>query len=245
MDFLCRPPEVHVQLSKTHLNATRISTIDMFVIVGKVTKHCNTSSLMVLSWESSEASELNGAFSVIQPLDVDSENLTITPKRLSPGLYYVRLFAAMNKEEGAINYDYGFLKVVLPDLVAKIRGVSKAVKGTGTIILDATDSYDPNEPTLKDQGIVFTWLCRREDEDFTNMESLPIDHPYGREKILGGCFGYGVGELNHTEATVKININNMISQHTYVFMVIVQKENRSSTANHTLRVESSISFSIR
>lgn len=245
MDFLCRPPEVHVQLNKTHVNATTISTIDMFVVVGKVTKHCNTSSLMVLSWESSEASETNGAFSVSQTLDVGSENLTITPKTLSPGLYYVRLFAEMNKEEGAINYDYGFLKVVLPDLVAKIRGVRKAVKGTGTIVLDATDSYDPNEPTLKDQGIVFTWLCRREDEDFSNMESLPIDHSYGREKILGGCFGYGVGELNHTGPTLKININKMISQNTYVFMVIVHKENRSSTAYHTLRIESSIPFSIR
>ena len=151
----------------------------------------------------------------------------------------------MNQEEGAINYDYGFLKVVLPDLVAKIRGVSKAVKGTGTIVLDATDSYDPNEPTLKDQGIVFTWLCRREDEAFSSMESLPIDHSYGREKILGGCFGYGVGKLNHTGPTLKIDINKMISQNTYVFMVIVQKENRSSTANHTLRIESSIFFSIR
>lgn len=245
MDFLCRPPEVHVQLNKTHVNVTRISTIDMFVVVGKVTKHCNTSSLMVLSWESSEVSEQNGAFSVSQTLDVGSENLTITPKRLSPGLYYVRLIAVMNKEEGAINYDYGFLKVELPDLVAKIRGVIKAVKGTGTIILDATDSYDPHEPTLKDQGIVFTWLCRREDEDFSNMESLPIDYSYGREKILGGCFGYGVGELNSTGPTVEIDINKMISQNTFVFMVIVQKENRSSTANHTLRVESSISFSIR
>lgn len=245
MDFLCRPPEVHVQLNKTHVNATRISTIDMFVVVGKVTKHCNTSSLMVLSWESSEVSEQNGAFSVSQTLDVGSENLTITPKRLSPGLYYVRLIAVMNKEEGAINYDYGFLKVELPDLVAKIRGVIKAVKGTGTIILDATDSYDPHEPTLKDQGIVFTWLCRREDEDFSNMESLPIEYSYGREKILGGCFGYGVGELNSTGPTVEIDINKMISQNTFVFMVIVQKENRSSTANHTLRVESSISFSIR
>lgn len=245
MDFLCRPPEVHVQLNKTHVNVTRISTIDMFVVVGKVTKHCNTSSLMVLSWESSEVSEQNGAFSVSQTLDVGSENLTITPKRLSPGLYYVRLIAVMNKEEGAINYDYGFLKVELPDLVAKIRGVIKAVKGTGTIILDATDSYDPHEPTLKDQGIVFTWLCRREDEDFSNMESLPIDYSYGREKILGGCFGYGVGELNSTGPTVEIDINKMISQNTFVFKVIVQKENRSSTANHTLRVESSISFSIR
>lgn len=245
MDYLCRPPEVHVQLNKTHTNATRITTIDMFVVVGKVAAHCNTSSLMVLSWESNEVYVENGAFSISQVLEVGSENLTIAPKRLSAGLYYIRLIAEMNKEEGAINYDYGFLEVVYPDLVAKIRGVNKVLKGTGKITLDATDSYDPHEPTLKDQGMVFKWLCRREDEDFSNMQSLPIDSSYGREKILGGCFGYGVGMLNSTGPTIEVDINKMVSQNTYVFMVIVQKENRSSAANHTLRVESSFAFSIR
>ena len=245
MDYLCRPPEVHVQLNKTYTNAARITTIDMFVVVGKVIAHCNTSSFIVMSWESSEVFKENGAFSVSQVLEVGSENLTIAPKRLFAGLYYVRLIAEMNKEEGAINYDYGFLEVVLPDLVAKIRGVHKVLKGTGKIILDATDSYDPHEPTLKDQGITFKWLCRREDEDFSNIQSLPIDDSYGRERILGGCFGYGVGKLNSTEPTIEIDINKMTSQNTYVFMVIVHKENRSSAANHTLRVESSIAFSIK
>ena len=219
----------------------------MFVIVGKVTAHCNTSSLMTFSWQSNKVYAENGAFSISQELQFgsDHENLTIAPKRLSAGLYYIRLIAEMNKEEGAINYDYGFLEVVYPDLVAKIRGVNKVLKGTGKITLDATDSYDPHEPTLKDQGIVFKWLCRREDEDFSNMQSLPIDNSYGREKILGGCFGYGVGMLNSTDPTIEVDINKMVSQNTYVFMVIVQKENRSSAANHTLRVESSIAFSIR
>ncbi|XP_078349560.1 polycystin-1-like protein 2 isoform X5 [Oculina patagonica] len=245
LDYRCRPPEVHVQLNKTHTNATRITTMDMFVVAGKVIAHCNTSSSMVLSWEGNEVFAQNGAFSLSQVLEVNSENLTIAPKRLSAGLYYIRLIAKMNKEEGATNYDYGFLQVVYPDLVAKIRGVNKVLKGTGKIILDATDSYDPHEPSLKDQGISFKWLCRREDEDFSNMQLLPIDYSYGRERILGGCFGYGVGELNTTEPTIEININKMVSQNTYVFTVILQKENRSSAANHTLRVESSIAFSIR
>ena len=247
MDYRCQPPEVHLQLNKTHFNATRMTTIDMFVVVGKVTIHCNTSTSMLLSWESYEVEEENGAFSVSQVdfTDVRSENLTIAPKKLLVGLYYIRLTAEMTKEEGAINFDYGFLEVVLPNLVAKISGVDKAVKGTGNIFLDATDSYDPAEPSLKDQGLTFTWLCRREDEDLSNMASLPIDNSHGWEKIHGGCFGYGVGMLNTTEPTIEIDIGGMISQNTYVFTVIVQKANRSSAVNHTLRVESSISFSIR
>ena len=247
VDYLCRPPDVQIHLKKTHQNATRITAVDMFVVIGEATIRCNTSSSMLLSWERYEVNEQNGAFAVGPALDKyrGSKNLTIDPRTLSPGLYYIRLIAEMTKEEGAISSDFGFLEVALPDLVAKIRGVNTAVKGTGKIILDATDSYDPYEMDLKDQGLVFTWLCRREDEDFSNIQSLPIDQSHGRGKVLGGCFGYGVGELNATEPTIEIDISGMISQSTYVFKVIVRKENRSSSANHTLRVESSISFSIR
>ena len=245
VDYLCRPPEVRIHLNKSHLNATRMTTIDMFVVIGEVMRRCNTSTSMRLSWESNLIDDLNGAFTMSQTLDLGSQNLTIKPKRMAVGLYFIRLLAEMTKEEGAIGYDYGFLQVMLPDLVAKISGVDMAVKGTGHIVLDATDSYDPDDPAAKDQGMVFTWLCRREDEDFSNLESLPIDSPLGRQKILGGCFGYGVGKMNTTEPILTVNINRMVSKNSYVFKVIAEKENRSSAAYHTLRVESSIGFSIR
>ena len=172
----------------------------MFVVVGELNLQCNTSTSVRLSWDSYEVEDPNGAFTLSQTFDVIGvQNFTIEPKSLPPGLYLIRLIAEMTKEEGAIGYDYGFLQVVFPDLVAKIRGVDEVVKGTGDIVLDATDSYDPHDPTAKDQDMVFTWLCRREDEDFSNLESLPIDSPHGREKILGGCFGYGVGKMNTTK----------------------------------------------
>ena len=245
MDHHCRPPDVHIHLNKTHTDATRITTVDMFVVVGEVTSRCNTSTSMRLTWESNEVEDLNGAFTMSQTLAFASRNLTIEPKRLPIGLYFIRLIAEMTKEEGAIAYDYGFLQVVLPELVAKIRGVNKAVKGTGNVILDATDSYDPHDPAAKDQGMVFTWLCRREDEDFSNLQSLSIDIPLGREKILGGCFGYGVGKMNTTEPILEIEINRMVSKNTYVFKLIVEKDNQTSAVNHTLKVDSSIAFSIR
>ena len=245
VDHQCRPPDVHIHLNKTYTNATKITTVDMFVVVGEVTPRCNTSKSMLLTWESNEVEDLNGAFTMSQTLAVASLNLTIKPKTLSVGLYFIRLIAEMTKEEGAIGYDYGFLQVVLPDLVATIRGVHKVVKGTGNVVLDATDSYDPHDPAAKDQGMVFTWLCRREDEDFSNLQALPIDTPLGREKVLGGCFGYGVGRMNTTEPILEIEINRMVSKNTYVFKLIVEKENQTSAANHTLKVDSSIAFSIR
>ena len=248
VDYKCRPPDVHIHLNKTHRKAARITAVDMFVIIGEVTAHCNSSSsLLRLSWERSKVNKETGAFAVGPSLDKfrGSKNLTIEPRTLSPGLYYFRLDAEMAEEEGTINSDFGFLEVVLPDIVAKIRGENIAVKGTGKIILDASDSYDPYEKNLKDQGLVFTWLCRREEEDFSSVQLLPIDQSNGRDKVLGGCFGYGVGALNTTEPTIEIDISGMISQSSYVFKVIVQKDNRSSSANHSLLIASSISFAIR
>lgn len=78
------------------------------------------------------------------------ENFIIIFKMFLLGLYYVRLFVEMNKEEGVINYDYGFFKVVLLDFVVKIWGVRKVVKGIGMIVLDVIDFYDFNEFILKD-----------------------------------------------------------------------------------------------
>ncbi|XP_015751283.1 PREDICTED: sperm receptor for egg jelly-like isoform X1 [Acropora digitifera] len=178
-------------------------------------------------------------------LEITSQNLTIKPRRWKVGLYFIRLIAEMTKEEGAVNYDYGFLRVVLPDLVAKVRGPKKAVKGTGNIVLDGTDCYDPDNPSAKDQGMVFTWLCRRENEEFSNMETLPIESSLGRAKVLGGCFGYGVGKMNTTESIIEIDTNRMPSKTTFVFKLIVEKENRTAVAFHNLTVESSIDFSIR
>ncbi|XP_068682590.1 polycystin-1-like protein 2 [Montipora foliosa] len=245
LDYTCRPPDVHVDLQKMYTNATRVTTVDLLVVRGEVGIRCNTSSSLLLSWESNEIEEPNGLFMMSDRLAIASLNLTIEPGRLKVGLYFIRLIAEMTKEEGALNYDYGFLRVVLPDLVAKVRGVNKAVKGTGNIILDATDSYDPDNSAAQEQGMAFTWLCRRENEEFSNMETLPIDSSLGRAKVLGGCFGYGVGKMNTTEPLLEINMNKIGSKSTYVFKLIVEKENRTSVAYHTLRVESSIEFSIR
>ena len=218
----------------------------MFFVIGEFALRCNTSTSFRLSWDSYEVDGKSGAFKLSPSLQiVGARKLTIRPKSLRVGLYFIRLVAEMTKEEGALGYDYGFLQVVYPDLVAKIRGVDMVVKGTGDVVLDATDSYDPDDPASRDQGITFTWLCRREDEDFSNLESLPIDTSHEREKVLGGCFGYGVGKMNTTEPFLKISVNKMVSQYSYVFELIVEKQNRSSTASHILRVESSIAFSIR
>lgn len=218
----------------------------MFFVIGEFALRCNTSTSFRLSWDSYEVDGKSGAFKLSPSLQiVGAPKLTIRPKSLRVGLYFIRLVAEMTKEEGALGYDYGFLQVVYPDLVAKIRGVDMVVKGTSDVVLDATDSYDPHDPAARDQGITFTWLCRREDEDFSNLESLPIDTSHGREQVLGGCFGYGVGKMNTTEPFLKISVNKMVSQYSYVFELIVEKQRRSSTASHILRVESSIAFSIR
>lgn len=214
-------------------------------MIGEVRSRCNTSTSILLSWEINEIEELTGAFMMSDGTVVASQNLTIKPRRLKVGLYFIRLIAEMRKEEGAVNYDYGFLRVVLPDLVAKVRGAKMAVKGTGNFVLDGTDCYDPDNPSAKDQGMVFTWLCRRESEEFSNMETLPIESPFGRAKVLGGCFGYGVGKMNTTESIIEIDINRMPSKSTFVFKLIVEKENRTAVTFHYLTVESSIDFSIR
>ena len=46
--------------------------------------------------------------------------------------------------------------------------------------------------------------------------------------------------MNTTEPILEIEINRMVSKNTYVFKLIVEKGNQTSSANHALKVDSPI-----
>lgn len=131
----------------------RIIVVDMFVIIGEVIIYCNFFFfLLFLLWERSKVNKESGVFVVGLFLDKfrGFKNFIIELRMLFFGLYYFRLVVEMIKEEGVIDFDFGFLEVVLLDIVVKICGKNKVVKGIGKIILDVLDFYDFYEMDLKD-----------------------------------------------------------------------------------------------
>lgn len=93
--------------------------------------------------------------------------------------------------------------------------------------------------------MVFIWFCWRENEEFLNMEMFLIESLFGRVKVFGGCFGYGVGKMNIIEFFLEINMNKIGFKSIYVFKLIVEKENWIFVVYYILRVELFIEFFIR
>ena len=231
-------------LNKTVEGAKKIGASENCTIRGDVTRHSNSSSDIIFSWEIYEVGTDREEFSFRQQIDLGTNTITISPGQLRSGLYYLKFTALMIGKCKTTNYDFGFLQISPPPLVALVQGVNKAEKGAGSIILNASSSYDPDLQGSH-SGLRFIWLCRRKNENFSNIASLPVDVAHGRDKVHGGCFGYGVGRMNSSQPVLIVDVSEMEVGHDYVFQMTLRKGDRSSVVNHNLRVESSMSFSIR
>ena len=120
-------------------------------------------------------------------------------------------------------YDYGYVRVVYPPLVVQIAGSSTAIKGNGSVMLDASSSYDPNAPLNNISGLSFSWYCKRVDGDVT-------------KEGPSGCYGHHSGKLTSTKPFIKVVVDSMDANQTYLSELVVTKDARVSRAIHTLTV---------
>ena len=120
-------------------------------------------------------------------------------------------------------YDYGYVRVVYPPLVVQIAGSSTAIKGNGSVMLDASSSYDPNAPLNNISGLSFSWYCKRVDGDVTKEGPR-------------GCYGHHSGQLTSTKPFIKVVVDSMDANQTYLSELVVTKDARVSRAIHTLTV---------
>lgn len=137
-----------------------------------------------------------------------------------------------------IAYDYGYVRIILPPLVANIAAPCSVIKGNETvIIISAAESYDPERRHKKSEGLTLTWYCSEENTSRDNHDELSTVSP----NDAGGC----QGKINNSSPLLYLNLNNLRGNNTYVFEVVVQKGDRSSNATHKLRVEEPFVISIR
>ena len=176
-------------------------------------------------WEFSIISNEDDSFAKFLKLtESNKAEITLDTFRLARSLhsdYPFNVFLRFSVQIGAQPwYDFGLLKIVQPLLHANISGPKSAVKGSGTIYLNASGSYDPE--TGNSDGMKFSWTCRRRgSESCPNMTPLPDD------KVL------------------RVNVNRMESNVTYTFMLTVGNGSRISRVSHELTIEPAVKFSIR
>lgn len=228
-----------MELSKTLKNASIVYVNEPFHLKATFRDDCNTSNDYKLYWEVCKCDEDTGLCDQVIPYGRSWS--PDRPKTLFPRLFrgtgylYIRcVFKRMTDKikkqfEQVKTYDYGYVRLEFPPLVAIISGPARAVKGNQTfVILDASESYDPDKKYEKIEGMSLNWLCRTQgqEEQTTSTEKIQTS----------GCYNF-TGNLNNSSPLLRVDLKNVKGNRTYVFQVVIRKGQRISRAMSKLKVD--------
>ena len=181
-------------------------------------------------WEIAKASDTSSEFRRFAVhgdiFNNKTGELQLRGREFHEGYLYVRCAAFFKTLSGDVRvetYDYGYVRIVYPPLVVQIAGSSTAIKGNGSVTLDASNSYDPNARLKNSSGLRFRWYCRRVDDNAT-------------KKGPSGCYGHHSGKLSSAKPIIKVDVDRMDANQTYLFELVITKDRRVSGAFHALAV---------
>ena len=233
----CDVPSVKVELRKTLEDAVIIHTNSRFLLKATHKGDCKryNSGSYELHWEVSKCEESTGFFNQMIPY---GKNKPGRPKYLFPRLFgvgylYIRCVLKNHFEE-TITYDYGYVRITHPPLVAKIDGPSRVLMGNESfVILDGSASYDPVARHKKANGLSFTWFCRREGVLQKDKDEISTVYPNDTRV----CHGTETRHLNSSMPMLTLDLGRLSGNNTYVFELLVQKGDRLTRTTHKLYVE--------
>lgn len=244
----CDMPKVALELEKSLDNAMVVYTNKQFSLRAAFQDNCNTSSDYQLYWEICKCDENTGACDSVIPYGLgwkpERQNKTLFP-RLFGGNHYLYIRCVFKKlgHKGSPSidvkaYSYGYVRLMLPHLVAKVLGPDKVVRGNRTVVhLDASKSYDPDMVHMKTKGMTFQWICKEAEGGSSLVKTAKGITDQAEEK-LHGCY-------NLTSPVLSVNLQALKGNRTYIFKIVIQKGGRTTQASHELRVEDPFIFSIR
>ena len=171
----------------------------------------------------------------------------------------MRFLINMTEAPGFYSEKKWYLEITKSPLVATFGGGSERTVGDEELVeIDAGQSYDPDttgpgETLDSNCNCKFAWFCKRLDDDdytlpenLTNLPPIPTPPPlinttdnssagYGH-KNLGGCFGYGPGQLNFSSPKIELNTTQMTANSTYVIRFVLVKDERAAFVDQRIRV---------
>ena len=237
----CPPPVVKVNLTKNLDQAPLIFTASSGSKTGKgfqfhaQVKHssCSQSLPSKMSWEVTKAILNSGTFSSFSKhsLTTHSIKLKLYQRRSLDSYVYISFVLRNTVDNRVVAYDYGYVLLLRPPPIARIFGVSRAVKGNGSVLLSAlADHSRAHIPRL-----TYSWYCRKRIEKLPLDELKLVDVPDGNSNTSGGCFGYGPGRLSGGDVYLHVDVDRMLVGE-YVFIVKVKLDSKTSKDDHNLTV---------
>jgi len=173
-----------------------------------------------LEWRLVSEMELDALETAEETLKSQGTNeWTINRRSIPAGLYQVKFTACYKVGDPAfphtINaFDYGFIEVIAAPLLAIIDGGSSVRWGSvEDVTVDGSLSYDGDLGPGNYAGLIFTWSCHDQKENFI------LSHD---------CFGSFVNLEDVNFAAVSIDPSHLEIGKTYILRLTVSKDMRTS-----------------
>ena len=210
--------------------------------------------------DASQLTDLTG--NVREQIKTDRSDLIIVPRTLEYGNYKLQFMIRMVAEPGVSTIETFDIRITPSPLVATIDGgTERTVGNEDPLELNAGKSYDPDTTESGTSLDVvnckcqFAWFCKQDDEpinkayelptDLTNLPPMPTpppttnttgNHSSEFRPLLGGCFGYGPGQLNFSSTSIMLNTTKMTANTTYIIRFVLKKDTRSVYTDQKVRV---------
>lgn len=199
---------------------------------------CNT-KIKLVTWELTYISKSITKFYPI----VRTQKVTVTNSSVhrivvillqEADLVYIRCRVKMIHSQGAIGYDYGFLRIIVPEIVANISGKTRVSKNE-EIVLDASRSYDPVMKRFKYRYLRFKWTCKQIEQGNAVLNS---------KRTFSDCNRLIPVDRRHRMRTLKIKANQLDAGD-YIFSLTASKRNRRKTVKFKVTVVPPTIFKLR
>ena len=240
----CPPPEVNLSLKHSLSESDIVYTTNrsLNLRTDKVINNCSALNQIEYQWMFSRVDSETGFFTPFLMYGfTDRTTIKLKPRLLGAGVLYVSLEASVSEVTGASAYDYGFLRVRHPDLVAKIVAPGSISKGDSKVKLDSSGSYDPEFKWLQYRKLNFSWQCQRQ----CRWDSLDIltDSRAEREPCYG--IANATDSVISNQRVLIIDVDFLRSSCIYLFHLSVAKGSRITHKEHALEVMPAVPFDIR
>lgn len=172
----------------------------------------------------------------------DGNTIRLWPRLFGASIVYVSVEVSVSENAlGTFSYDFGFVRIRMPALIAKIVGPASVTRKIGNVTIDGSWSYDPESRWLQHKTLNYMWQCQR------TCRWDPVDILYFPKAEVEPCFGIA----NETDSTISsqraviIDLASIKSNCTYLFNLTVAKDSRVSYAKHELQIRPAVPFYVR
>ncbi|XP_048582698.1 polycystic kidney disease and receptor for egg jelly-related protein [Nematostella vectensis] len=247
-DLPCDYPIVRIDSEGTKTSPRKVKKSEPLVLPADVRYKCPVGKRIIFSWKAYEVTLLNPddesrpfnlPVNEIKTFDLPARDTIMDAgsikikERTFPfiTLKFTLEVGFVGSDRDLTHFTHShsvWIEVEKSLLYAVIRGGQrKSVGYEMDMLLDGSESKDPDNPT-NTTGIVYTWWCRRDEESFPSAFDAP--------NPTGGCYGNGNYQLNGSTSEISVYTGAFLQNAVYVFRIKVVKEEREAVFDQYITI---------